>query len=300
MEVYDVRSIDQRRDLVAVMEELSDFNFMLGRPGIQEIEVEAALNELPNVTIAPAPVALIGPGFLHAFGMRGGIEFVGADDDEASWWAEKLCCDMGIDPGDDAMVSLNRWMVRQLVTGPEDHHDPELRSFGYTLDVWRNMLEQRAEQERYLARKLDEDPKLRRGRLRDVVNAREMNIELGEVLAKMTTVMHTSIGSLLGLDVLSDQESRTRVRDFTDRMPSTRVVTSVKERYHRDGRQEWTTNDIQDIDALAIAVPYCDAVFADGAARTSVEQAKELRVFETCLPRSPRQLAKWLDDLPAS
>ena len=32
LEIYDIGSIDQRRNVVAVMEELSDFNFLLGRP----------------------------------------------------------------------------------------------------------------------------------------------------------------------------------------------------------------------------------------------------------------------------
>ena len=36
---------------------------------------------------------------------------------------------------------------------------------------------------------------------------------------------------------------------------SSRVAISLKTRYHRDGRHQWTTNDIHDIDALAVAVP---------------------------------------------
>jgi hypothetical protein len=75
-------------------------------------------------------------------------------------------------------------------------------------------------------------------------------------------------------------------------MPSTRVAVSVKERYHRDNLHDWTSNDI---DAAAIALPYCDAVFADKAARNGVDQAKELRVFGTFLPRHPQQLTEWLD-----
>jgi hypothetical protein len=301
LEIYETARIDHRRDLVAVMEELSDFNCILGRPRIQELEVEAALAELPTVTMATqASIALVGPSVLWPFGLRGvGFKFEGASTDEAAWWAEQLCQNMGIDPGADAAASLHRWMERQLITGPENHDDPELKAFGYRVDVWRNGLEQRAEQERYLVQELDADPQMRRGRLRDVVNAREMFIELKGAIDRATAALNTRFVELLELDGLTEQEMRTKGRDFSDRMPSTRVAVSLKERYHRDNFHDWTSNDIHDIDAVAVAVPYCDAVFADKAARNGLDQARELRVFGTFLPRRPQELTDWLDNLPA-
>jgi hypothetical protein len=82
-------------------------------------------------------------------------------------------------------------------------------------------------------------------------------------------------------------------------MPSSRVAVSLKAAYHKDNRHVWTSNDIHDIDALSIAVPYCDAVFTDKAARNQVKSCPELEVFGTFLPRKPEELAGWLDDLPA-
>jgi len=64
-------------------------------------------------------------------------------------------------------------------------------------------------------------------------------------------------------------------------------------------RHVWTSNDINDIDALFVAVPYCDAVFTDKAARDKVISCPELAVFETEMPRKPEDLADWLDGLPA-
>jgi hypothetical protein len=290
-EVFNVISVEQRRALVAVMEELSDFNYLMGRPQIQQLEVEAGINEIPNVGIAPqGPIPLIGPSLLRAFGKKGGLEIHAPDPDAG---AAQACQALGIDPGADAAASLERWAERELLTGPEDHNDPDLVSAGYTLQAWRDILEKRAEHERYLVWQLDADPKMRQGRLRDVINAREMDIELGAVLAKVTTAMNTSIGKLLDYD-------RAKLRDFCDGMPSTRVAVSLKERYHRDSRHDWTANDIHDIDALAIAVPYCDAVFADKAARNGVVSSRELDVFGTVLPRRPEELADWLNDLPAA
>lgn len=118
-----------------------------------------------------------------------------------------------------------------------------------------------------------------------------MSIELIDAITQATLALGTTIGEMLVYD-------RTKLRDFSDRMPSTRVAASIKERYHRDSRHNWTLNDVNDIDALSIAVPYCDAVFTDKAARNNVKQSRELRLFETELPRRPEDLAAWLDDLP--
>jgi hypothetical protein len=81
-------------------------------------------------------------------------------------------------------------------------------------------------------------------------------------------------------------------------MPSCRVSISLKTRYHRDARHRWTVNDIHDIDALAVAVPYCDAVFTDKAARSALAASPDLRPFGTFLPRRPVELADWLTGLP--
>ena len=138
---------------------------------------------------------------------------------------------------------------------------------------------------------LDLDPKMRQGRLRDVINARELQIELGEVLARATTAMRTSIGVLLEYD-------RAKLRDFCDRMPSTRVAVSLKAAYHKDNRHVWTSNDIHDIDALSIAVTYCDAVFTDKAARKQVMSCPELQVFGPSSHASPRSWPNGLTICP--
>lgn len=152
------------------------------------------------------------------------------------------------------------------------------------------MLDGRARQEQALVEELDKEPRFRQGRLRDVVNARELNIELGDVVTRAAMAMNTSIGQLVDHD-------RTRLRAFTDCMPSTRVAVTLKAAYHKNNQHTWTTNDIHDIDALSIAVPYCDAVLTDKAARNQLVSSPELDVFNTFMPRKPEQLAQWLDEL---
>jgi hypothetical protein len=293
LEVYDIASVARRRARAAIMEELSDFTYILGRPQIEQLEVEAALNAITAVAIPPqpnGPISLLGPSLLWSFGKRGGLVTNAPDPDAA---AQQICKAMGLDPDPDAMASLNRWAERQLLTGPDDHDDLVLKAGGYDLQPWRTMLEARAEQERYLVQKLDTDAALRKGQLRDIVNAREMSIELRSALAMANAEISAEMNITLD-QVLTD---RGKLREFCDRMPSTRVAASLKAGYHRDGRHVWTSNDIHDIDALAIAVPYIDAVFTDKAARNQVVTNRELEVFDTFLPRKPEELADWLDAL---
>jgi hypothetical protein len=291
LEVFNIIKAAQRRSLVAAMEEVSGFNYLLGRPQIQRLEVEAAFAEIAGVTPPVRErIDLVGPNLFWAFGMRGGLVIHGAPDPDAA--AEQLRQLLGSELDGDAMASITRWTERELLAGPEDHNDPELRSLGYTLDGWRRILEQRAQLERDLVPMLDADPQIRRRRLRDVINAREMFHELNGAIAAATTAANTTIGDVVGRD-------RTKARDFNDMMPSTRVAVSMKVRYHRDPQHRWTANDIQDIDALAIAVPYCDAVFTDKAARNQLVRSPELAVFGTFLPRNPEQLTEWLSDLTA-
>ena len=59
--------------------------------------------------------------------------------------------------------------------------------------------------------------------------------------------------------------------------PSGDVAVSLLTEYHRDSTLKWKRNHIFDIDALSVAVPYCDAVVADGDA---IDKLRRSRVAE--------------------
>ena len=48
-------------------------------------------------------------------------------------------------------------------------------------------------------------------------------------------------------------------------MPSFDVSVTLKSSLHRDANHEWTNNDIFDIRALSLTIPYCDVVVTDNA-----------------------------------
>ena len=102
-----------------------------------------------------------------------------------------------------------------------------------------------------------------------------------------------------GLDLKQLFPTPEHARRFSDGMPSTRVAVSLKTHFHKNPQHNWDTHDMHDIDALAVAVPYCHAVFTDSAMWNALTSSRELDLFETELPRTPTDLADWLDQLPA-
>lgn len=79
-------------------------------------------------------------------------------------------------------------------------------------------------------------------------------------------------------------------------MPSTRTAIELKTRYHRNPNRTWSVNDINDIDALAVAVPYCDVVFTDAAARSALVDGHIGALMGTEIPRRPADLTNLLQD----
>jgi hypothetical protein len=84
-----------------------------------------------------------------------------------------------------------------------------------------------------------------------------------------------------GLDLLQLFPTPEDARRFSDGMPSTRVAVSLKTHFHKNKQHNWNTHDMHDIDALAVAMPYCDAVFTDNAVWNALTSSPELNVFGT-------------------
>jgi hypothetical protein len=195
---------------------------------------------------------------------------------------------MGDEAYENLMAEMNLFAERALLAGPADDEIPSLRTNGYAPESTHEIAERRAQQEREQAARLDAEPRWRRGRLRDVVGARELSMELIDALTRAVMSRGTTVGEAVAHD-------RDSIRAFTDGMPTSLVSISIKTSYHRNPQHNWTANDINDIDALAVAVAYCDAVFTDKAAQHTLTTASELRQLETFLPRRPEELADWLD-----
>lgn len=289
VEMSGIQDPRQRAAVADVMQELSGFQVLLGRVTIAELEIDGMLDALLSTETQGERIPLLGTGFGRAFGMRGGLVIRDVDgNDSTSSTRDK----MDKSEFEQFMAEANQTLERGMLAGPHDDELPALRAMGYAPEATHKITEQRAQEEREQAARLDEDDRWRRGRLRDVIGARELAKEWINQITRAVLARGTSIGEVV-------RQDRTVVRAFADGMPSSRVAISLKTRYHRNGQHQWTTNDIHDIDALAVAVPYCDTVFTDKAARNALAASFEIKPLGTFLPRRPRELADWINDLPA-
>jgi hypothetical protein len=159
---------------------------------------------------------------------------------------------------------------------------------GHPAGNWRSMLDNRAGREIAQAALIDADPNYPMDKLRAVVSAGELLHELNEMVASRIAEAGKTVEEVLPTAEVTFA--------FTDGMPSTRVVISMKTHYFKNSDNRWTTNDVSDIDALSVAVAYCDAVYSDKKAMHAVKSSRDLQVFDTFIPRTPLQMAAWLDD----
>lgn len=282
-EVSKIADPKQRALLTEVLEELSDFNYLLGRVSIAELEFDAGIAAVMGEQPRTA-AALLRPTARQVFGNIDGTSLIDLPE------IERLHADIAKgSPPDPLMVARARAFERHLLRGPTDDQVAELRKDpDYRPERAIASHKSRVEFERDTKRVLDQEPKWRRGRLRDVIGAREVVHEWGELLARMRL---QRVQEGLPPFIPSEQEFRA----FLGAMPHTQVAVSIKTHLHRNPRHVWTSNDITDIDSMSVAYAYCDVVFPDKAIRQSLINAKELRVFKTVVPRTPSDLVEMLD-----
>jgi pectin methylesterase-like acyl-CoA thioesterase len=77
-------------------------------------------------------------------------------------------------------------------------------------------------------------------------------------------------------------------------MPAAEVAAVLKTARHRNTALTWTSNDMFDIDALTVAVPYCDIVGADNAQAHALTVTRLADRMGTVIMRSVTELPAYL------
>lgn len=264
------------------MEELSGFSTLLCFSLVMRLELEAVLDAVVGPSSLPfVDVQLLGRGVGHAFGLRGGLS-IRRDD--------------GVDATEEARarwpagpVAFDRWLAdaelefeRRILAGPNDDEVPNLQALGWDPTTARRGQERRAQQERELSQRLDTNPRWRRGRLRDVVSARYVAIELMHFLLESLSARNKSID-----DIWANPESARRI---IDSMPSGDVFVTLTTGAHRNGQTSWTPNDMFDIDALSVAVAYCDVVATERHRHHALHASRVPRRLGTAVLATPDEL----------
>lgn len=231
------------------------------------MEIEAALDELAKPRPEPLypSLTLIGNGVFHALGMRGGLRIRSADGEDATEKARREWPD-GPEAFDRWQADAELELERSILRGPTDEEAPTLRARGWRPEMMRRTAEERATQEQEQATRFDaERGRWRRGRTRDVVAGRRMLIELNEWLSEGLAAR--------GLDLTGVFDEPAKARRLTDSMPSSDIALTLMTARHRNPHTRWTANDIFDIDAMSVAVPYCDIVVTENHACHALKTA---------------------------
>lgn len=278
----------QRRDVAKVMEELSGFQYLLGRTEIGQLEIEAGIRAALGEPASQISWPLVRSTIGQALGSLGGLRVVNQSGEDVS---EELRSHLGTEEYDSFMAEANLTMERALLYGPSDEEAESLRAdFGYAPEAASESAESRLAFEQQLSEMLDSDPQWRRGRLRDVLFAREFTHEWLVVFDRVNSHRSGAGHPMLEAD-------STDMRRLIEGMPHSRVAVTLKMGLHRNTHHRWSPNDILDIDALSVAFAYCDVVFTDRAMRNLLVSSIELREIPTMLPEGPRELTEWVTAL---
>lgn len=262
IEISKIRSQRRRRALREVIEKLSGYRVVTSRSVVSSHEIEAVLDRLVGQN--PRPVKTMDYldwGVARAFGMVGGFRVRSRTGKDVTAEVRAQHPD-GPDAFDLVLAKAELELNRSLIDGPTPEEEPELRKLGWDPAGPIEIARRRAAEEIRQVGRFDQDPRWRRGRIRDVVAAREVLIEIGDSLSGGLSERGTR------LEAVFPRPEATR-RAF-DSMPSFDVAVSLKTAYHRDPKHTWTPNDIHDIDALSSTIPYCDIVLTDKAVASGV------------------------------
>ena len=182
-EITKITDPKKRVRLAEVLESLSDFNYLLGRITIAELEFDAGMAKIVGEEPRLGGVPLLRPTFGQVFGVVGGLNVVDADGLDVS---ETLRAQMDADEYTALRATMHYEVERHMLRGPSDAELAELRKDpNYRPEVAIASHQSRVEWELETERILTKHPERRRGRLRDAIGAREIVHEWNDLFARL-------------------------------------------------------------------------------------------------------------------
>ncbi len=253
-EVSKITDPAQRSDLAELMEELSGFTSLLTVTAVTDLELDAALTaRLGPSPNPPSAVDLLGPGHGWAVGKLYPLRIFGPNGD----MTEQVRQQMGPQEFDALMGEMELFTERMMLAGPSDEDLPSVRALGWDPLAAHRVAQERADREQSFQNTLSDENRRRPGKLRDLVLLREAATELKPKFLRAIAARDCSISEVLGGD------DPNVLRALGHSMPTVEIAVSLKVKDHQNKSKAWTSNDIFDIDALSLAVPYCDIVVTD-------------------------------------
>lgn len=286
-EIHKIKDPQRRRNLRRVIEVLSQYMVVTSRAVVATHEIEALLDQ----KVGPNPVPIntmdyLDWGVYRAMGMTGDITVKSESGEDVTTAFRQSFAD-GPEAFDRIVSEARLELNRQVIDGPSQDDEFELRRRGYNPEAILEQYEREATNEAEWARLLDSEPRWRRGRLRDLVSARELLNHVNSILKRGCE--ERGVGSLKSLfPSVSD------ARHAFDSMPSFDASVTLKTSIHKNGNHHWSNSDAHDIHALAVALPYCDVVVTDRAMASQAVQSRLANRLNTVVLSDLFQLPYYL------
>ena len=279
MEINAIRDPQQRLQLRRVIEQFSQFRTVMPRAVTAALEFEQVLaNQLDSIKQRTETLDYVGIGV----GWATGRQFTpsirdGQGRDVTTEAFPSLPPEVRpfLDP--EFMSYTLTGMVIESPANPSE--EAELRARGWNPQGLTEMMDNRVLLESQLVIDLDEhrttNPSSvdwRKGRLRDIVSARELFHETNETFNIVLDQQELTLQDVF--DTSGTPSAIRHNRRITDAMPTFDVAVTLKASYHRNPNHPWTRNDIFDIDAMSTVLPYCDVVVTDKALKSHVNRTR--------------------------
>lgn len=240
MENLQRRDLESRTRLGRVMIELSRFETLAPPSVIVPAELDQALHAEFGRPVDPTFPAIFGFGAAHAFGQS---SLAYTTPPEAAT----------LPPNVRAAFEREATIMSETAAliGPPDNFMPEVRDVIQARPFSREY----AAAENELSQRLAAQGYGRGERLTDAVTAtvlRDIREPLYDALrrAPVTEDEFFALG-------------REGFKRLIGRLPSRRVTVEMRRARHANPQKRWEPNDLNDVSALAIAVPYCDVVVTE-------------------------------------
>ncbi len=277
----------QRFDVAEVMAPISFCRTIRRRRDLVKHQIKTAFHEqVGRPAFRPAPIEVLGRGVGWAMA---GAEIPLRVSGPAGVMTET---DM---PGLSAWLRLaSQYGEYNFLAGPRDEDIEELRNRGYRPEATEESSRSRVDFERHLASSLAEEPVSAR-ELRVYLVCRELVHEYLGPLNEVCAEYGISLGRHLGFDPDTPGAGRAKMMEFAESVPTLKVAVDLKYGLYRDTRRTWTLNHLSDIDAVAVAAPYCRVVVPDTDTASRAKQTKAAEALGTVITAS---LEEVLDLLP--
>ena len=280
MELSATGSYRQRTDVATVMATLSGFRTIASTSVLRRAEIEQALSKRfgkPENPMQPQPFGL--GVFFAANGENRMMKIRGSDS-----ILESLAAKVG---GIEKIKELEREFTSmaefEVLRGPHESQVQELRDrYGYAPEAAEEVARKRAAQEEELAQQLIAKPSLRK-KLDNIVTARYLSWELSEPLILALTKVGMTIDDFL-------EQGAEGITQFVHDIPTADVLVAFTKANLKNLNRTWKKNDVHDMDALAVAIPYCNVVVTEKHAYTQMFNAGMEQKYKTKLFRKVEDL----------